>query len=67
MKPLVPITSKDFKYVNAANTDISKTFKRIIAAQKQVAASTNEFRASVSPEEVAALKAVLMHGMRRVK
>ena len=39
MKPSIPITSKEFKYVNAAQTDIRETFKRVLAAQKQPTAN----------------------------
>lgn len=35
MKPRIPITSPEFKYVDAAHTDLSATFKRIRREQRE--------------------------------
>lgn len=49
MKPSVPITSKAFRYVPAANTDIGKTFARVRREQKQVAINRAEAEEKVRP------------------
>lgn len=46
MKPSIPITSKEFKYVNAAQTDIRETFKRVLAAQKVKPSMAQEWLAA---------------------
>jgi hypothetical protein len=34
MKPLIPLTDPRFQYVNAASTDLRKTFARVRAEMK---------------------------------